>query len=103
MPIYMVLGFVILLFSFSFLTAVVTYTHRKLLTENGSFVYDATKSNSSVSVFYPEDRADVLLCIYKNGRVTMKQNSTEVPVILFNKLSSRLVKYVKDFEQDFKS
>lgn len=103
MPIYMVLGFVILLFSFSVILAGVTYSHRKVLTGNGKFVYEPSRSGPSTYVFSLEDRADVFLCVNKNGRVTIKMAKTEVPTILFKKLGQRLAKYAKDFEQDFKS
>lgn len=103
MPIYMVLGFVILLFSFSLILAAVSTAHRKLLTESGKFVYESGRSTPSVHVFSLEERADVFLNVYKNGRVTIKVAKSEVPTILFKKLGLRLAKYAKDFEQDFKS
>lgn len=103
MTLYLVLGFIILVFSFSVLSYLVTLSFQRKLTGYGPLVYCARRSNTAVTAFTPEHNEDVTLYIYNNGRTTFATNGTEYPLGLTHKQATRLHRYCVAFSQDYKS
>lgn len=96
---YILLGFVIVLFSFSLLAAVASLLCRRLVCGNGKLVYDKNASSQTRLVFHPKNNDSISVIYSGQDEIVVRYNSKEFNLLSFSSLRKELSYAIKEFKK----